>query len=223
MAASPATIAVYLETGQKRTFAGALDWPGWCRSGKEAEPALQALLDYGPRYASAIQPAKLNFQAPASLSTFQVVERLEGSQTTDFGAPAAIPAADDRPVEATDLQRFQALLKALWQEAAREKELRKGPRGGGRELEGVVRHVLEAEVSYLSTLGWKLKQSTATELGEMQAHLRQGILEGVEAAARGEIPAEGPRGGRRWPLRYYVRRAAWHMLDHAWELEDRIM
>jgi hypothetical protein len=26
----------------------------------------------------------------------------------------------------------------------------------------------------------------------------------------------------RWPPRYVVRRAAWHVLDHAWEIEDRI-
>jgi hypothetical protein len=39
---------------------------------------------------------------------------------------------------------------------------------------------------------------------------------------RGELAERGPRGGIRWPARYYVRRAAWHVLDHAWEIEDRL-
>jgi hypothetical protein len=42
------------------------------------------------------------------------------------------------------------------------------------------------------------------------------------AAAAGEVPAQGPRGGTRWPPRYFARRAAWHILDHVWEIEDRI-
>lgn len=222
-------IDLYLETGQKRTFASAVEWPGWCRSGQGEATALQALLDYGPRYGRAIEPAGLGFQPPTDLSAFHVIERLEGSQTTDFGAPAAIPTADTRLVEEADLLRFETLLKALWQafdaaaETARGKALRKGPRGGGRELEGVIEHVLGAESAYLGQLGWKANLSRAAEPGEAAGRLRQAILEGMAASARGEIPAKGPRGGLRWPLRYYVRRSAWHILDHAWELEDRVM
>ena len=44
-------IEVFVETGKKKTFAGAVDWPGWCRGGRDEAGALQALVDYGPRYA----------------------------------------------------------------------------------------------------------------------------------------------------------------------------
>ena len=40
---------VYLEVGSRRTFAAAIDWPGWCRMGPDEATALQTLLDYGPR------------------------------------------------------------------------------------------------------------------------------------------------------------------------------
>ena len=92
-------IPVYLEVGSKRTFAGALDWPGWCRSGRDEASALQALVDYGPRYAAAIRSARLGFKAPADVSAFTVMERLNGDTTTDFGAPACIPDGDAAPVD----------------------------------------------------------------------------------------------------------------------------
>src|SRR5207237_866849 len=123
---------VYLEIGKKRAFAGAVDWPGWCRSGRDTGSALQALLDSGPRYAQVRTGTQLGFQAPADLSAFSVVERLEGTTTTDFGAPDAAPSADTMPVDETDLRRFEALLKACWRTfdaataAAAGKELRKG-------------------------------------------------------------------------------------------------
>jgi hypothetical protein len=52
---------------------------------------------------------------------------------------------------------------------------------------------------------------------------RQAILAGLEAADKGELPEKGPRGGILWPARYFVRRVAWHVLDHAWEIEDRMV
>src|SRR5690349_23647602 len=137
MARTSNKIDIYLETGQKRTFAGALDWPGWCRSGRDEQAALQALLDYGPRYARILRATQLGFQAPTDISAFTVIERLPGNATTDFGAPEAAPAHDTKPVDAAELRRLQTLLKACWRafdaaaQAASGKELRKGPRGGG--------------------------------------------------------------------------------------------
>ena len=90
-------IDVYLETGKKRTFAGAIEWPGWCRSGRDEHAALQALCDYGPRYAGVLRPAQLEFQAPADVSAIAVIERLKGDATTDFGAPGKPPSSDTRP------------------------------------------------------------------------------------------------------------------------------
>ena len=87
MAQGANQIEVYLEIGQTRTFAVALDWPGWCRSGRDEARALQALYDYGPRYARALSNTRLRFRAPSEASALVVVERLTGNATTNFGAP----------------------------------------------------------------------------------------------------------------------------------------
>lgn len=221
-------IEVYLEVGKKRTFAGAIDWPGWCRSGRDEESALQALTDYGPRYGKVLRAGKMQFQSPTDTSAFSIIERLEGNTTTDFGAPDLAPSKDSDPVDEDELQRLQGILKACWRafdistKSVTGKELRKGPRGGGRELEGVIQHVIEAEGGYLSALGWKVKQGNTVDLSQALKLRRKEILEGLTAAANGEIAARGPRGGLRWTPRYFVRRVAWHVLDHAWEIEDRI-
>jgi hypothetical protein len=221
-------VEVYLEVGQKRTFAGALNWPGWCRVGRDENAALQALLDYGPRYARVLQATKIEFHPPTTASEFAVVERLEGTTTTDFGAPDVAPSSDAKPVDEAELERLQTLLQACWQafdetvQAATGKVLRKGPRGGGRDLDGVVQHVLGAEAGYLSRLAWKFKRNDTTDLNEELARTRQAALDALAAAAHGETPERGPRGGVVWPPRYFVRRVAWHVLDHVWEIEDRI-
>jgi hypothetical protein len=213
---------VYMEVGNRRTFAGALDWPGWCRMGKDEDSALQALFEYGPRYAQVLRRARLGFRTPDKLSVFRVVERLKGNATTDFGAPDMAPAGDEIPLNDSDLRRLQSILKASWRafdaavEKAEGKELRTGPRGGGRKLDGIVEHVLGAERGYLSSLGGKISQSESLE------GIRQAILKTLEASARGEIAEHGPRGGKRWSPRYFVRREAWHVLDHVWEIEDRL-
>jgi hypothetical protein len=217
---------IYLEIGSRRTFAAALDWPGWSRMGRDEATALQALFEYGPRYLSVLRPAGLGFQVPGSVSDFVIIERLSGSATTDFGAPGQVPSSDTEAVDETELQHLQALLKACWRafdaaiEAANGKTLRSGPRGGGRALDGIIRHVLEAEGGYLSALGGKAALSESDLSPVEQA--RQSILRALEASAHGEIPALGPRGGKRWPPRYFVRREAWHVLDHLWEIEDRL-
>ena len=222
------TIDVYLEIGKKRTFAGAIDWPGWCRNGSDEESALQALVEYGARYARILRATKLTFEPPTDTSAFSIVQRLEGNATTDFGAPGLAPSADKQPINEKELQRFEAIMKACWKaldaaiKSAEGKELSKGPRGGGRELDGVIQHILEADGGYLSSLGWKIKPTNEMDLSEALKHRRKEFLEGLIASAHGEIPARGPRGGLRWTTRYYVRRAAWHILDHVWEIQDRI-
>jgi hypothetical protein len=222
------TIDVYLEAGQKRTFAGALDWPGWCRSGKDKESALQALFEYGPRYARVVGQAKLGFQIPKDISALVVAERVKGNATTDFGAPGVAPGADSAPVDAGELHAFEKLLKACWRALdkaivkAEGTSLRTGPRGGGRQVEKIIQHILESDGGYLNAVGWKLKIAAATDAEEQLEQTRQAIVEALRASARGEIPSRGPRGGSRWSARYFVRRVAWHTLDHAWEIEDRL-
>jgi hypothetical protein len=221
---------VYLEVGKKRTFAAALDWPGWCRSGKDDVSALQALLDYGPRYALAIADSHLGFIAPGELQTLTVIERLEGNAVTDFGAPVVAPSADQAPLSQAELERFRALLQAMWDSfdatvcAAEDKALRTGPRGGGRDLQKIIDHVYGADQGYLSRLGGALspEQKKAAARQGFPA-LRQAVLDTLGPAARGELPREGPRGGKRWGPRFYVRYSAWHLLDHTWEIEDRVI
>lgn len=222
-------IGVSLEVGQKRVFASADRWPGWCRNGRDEPSALQALHEYGPRYAEAIRSSLVEFHLPSDVSEFVVAERLEGSATTDFGAPGKIPSSDQEPLDDDELGRLQDLLQAIWQafdasvRKATGKELRKGPRGGGRELKAIIQHVQGSDSSYLAQLGYKLDKQGNEGLGEEGERLRQAILDALVKAARGELPAKGPRGGVRWPPLYFARRSAWHVLDHAWEIEDRIL
>ena len=220
-------VAVYLEVGSRRVFAGALDWPGWCRSGRGEEGALQALVTYAPRYIAAIGPLARGFSVPADTSALRVVERLDGNATTDFGAPAIAPAADERPLDSSELERQQGLLRACWAafdgaaEAASSAVLRKGPRGGGRDVGRIVSHVLEADRAYLSLLWRAYRKTGGADLKVEMARLREAILDALRARARGESLPEGRRSTRVWTPRYFVRRSAWHALDHAWEIEDR--
>jgi len=229
MARSSNKIDVYLEIGKKRTFAGVLDWPGWCRSGRDEASALQALFDYGPRYGRVLRRSRLGFKAPADISGFVVVQRLKGNATTDFGAPGLAPSGDAESVNSVELQRFQKLLKACWRtfdqsvETATGKALRTGPRGGGRHLESIIQHLLGSDAGYLNQVGWKFRQGNGDDLDNQLQQTRQAILSALTASAHGEIPAKGPRGGVRWSPRYFVRRIAWHVLDHVWEIEDRIL
>jgi hypothetical protein len=217
---------VYLEVGNRRTFAAALDWPGWCRIGRDEESALEVLFEYGPRYAHVLRPARLGFLVPKDVSAFVVVERLIGNATTDFGAPDLAPSFDSNPLDDKELRRLQAILKACWRafdakvETATGKTLQKGPRGGGRTVKGIVEHVLGAEISYLSSLGGKVPSLESKQ--SSRERTRQAILQTLQASAHGEIPTRGPRGGKRWLPGYFVRRDAWHILDHVWEIEDRL-
>lgn len=148
----------YLESGKKKVFAGALDWPGWSRWGKTEAESLQALLAYGLRYARVLDGTELNFVAPDDVGRFKVVEKLEGNSTTDFGAPAIPPTGDARPFAVADLRWHQILLAACWETfdeavaTAEGQSLRKGPRGGGRDQEKIVRHVVAAE--HATSDGW---------------------------------------------------------------------
>ena len=198
----PPVTDVYLEVGAKRVFACAVDWPGWARSGRTEEAALETLLAYVPRYAAVVP----GFD-PGELS---VVGRLPGTATTDFGAPDARGEWDDALLPTAEAERLARLLDCCWQVfdvvvAGAPAELRKGPRGGGRDRDKVVDHVREAERNYTRTIGVKVPPRTPW------TEQREAVLAGVRA----------PAVSTSWPVRYYVRRAAWHVLDHAWEIEDR--
>lgn len=192
----------YLEQGRTWTFACALDWPGWARRGKGDEAAIGALMSYAVRYAAVVpgfEPGELH-----------VVGTLPGNGTTDFGAPDARGPWDDEPQDEAACARLADLLSACWAAfdravAGSPAELRKGPRGGGRDRDQVAAHVQEAERSYGRSLGARVPPRTPWD--EQRA--------AFDAAIRTGAP------GGSWPLRYAVRRFAWHVLDHAWEIEDK--
>jgi hypothetical protein len=223
------SIKVFVEIGQKRVIIGAVDWPGWCRSSRDERTALQALIGYGPRYAQVLHSKEIEFQAPTDESDLIVTERHAGNATTDFGAPAIILNADREPMDRMEFERLLPLLLACWQafdsalQRATGRELRKGPRGGGRDVSKILDHVLEAERGYLARLAWKHKRESGKNPVEELSGSRQAILNALEVAVNGDLPEESPRGGIIWPPRYFIRRAAWHILDHAWEIDDRIV
>jgi hypothetical protein len=86
-----------------------------------------------------------------------------------------------------------------------------------------VDHVLDADRAYLGRLSWKHKREREKSPAEELERTRQAILDALEVAVRGDLPERGPRGGIIWPARFFVRRVAWHVLDHAWEIEDRLV
>lgn len=211
--------SIYLEIGHQKVFACSLEWPGWARAAKTEATALDLFADYASRYSVVAAAAGIPFD-PEQLRACEVVERLPGSATTDFGAPDAKPAADLRSLTAAGAERLAALVNSSWMvfdrvAADAPSGLRKGPRGGGRDRDRIVEHVLAAEASYVRKIGLKLKQP---EFGDQKGikHFRDEVLTVLRAAR-----SSGPGVERGWPPRYAARRLAWHVLDHTWEIEDR--
>ncbi len=211
------TTPVYVESSRTRTFACAYDWPGWCRSGKDEASALVALAAYAPRYAAVAKQARVAFDAKP---TFRVVERLAGSASTEFGVPAEVARRDTTLMAAAEGKRLASLLQAAWAVydrilAGTPAELRKGPRGGGRDRDKMADHVREAEGAYVRKLGLRLAPPDRHDRRAL-AEFRAAIAESVQRPSNGAALVE-----KGWPQRYAARRIAWHALDHAWEMQDR--
>jgi hypothetical protein len=211
-----APIRVCIEATGKKAFASALDWPGWCRSGKDERAALDALADHEARYRVVARAASVPFAA----GRLTVVERVPGSATTDFGAPATAARAESEPLGKADVRRLTALVAATWTVldeivASTPRALRKGPRGGGRDRDPMVAHVLAAENAYARKLGVRVPEP---KVGDARAITlqREAILDALRTGSAGDAVVE-----RGWIPRYAARRIAWHVLDHAWEMQNR--
>jgi hypothetical protein len=205
---------VVLEVSKALTFASAVDWPGWCRSGKTPDDALQVLADYAQRYAAIARIAHVRF-ALAAAEEFAVVDETEGNATTGFGTPGKTAPTDDRDLTRSEADRQVRLLEASWAELDRlaveaPAELRKGPRGGGRDRDRVVDHVVEAERSYARKIGVR----------HPPYHGDRAALEACRAEIA-EVLRAAPPAEAGWSPRYFLRRATWHVLDHVWEIEDK--
>ena len=216
-----ATLRVIIEVGQKRrVVAGAMDWPGLDRGGTSEDDALAKLSLYLPRYAGVAERAGMG-SAFARTRDPEVVERVPGSSSTDFWGIAHVPSQIEREVlSSADLERRLDLVRACWayfdDVAARvSHELRPASRGGGRSRDQVIRHTYGTEPQQFSR---KVEVRTPLDvvltLDGLATH-RRAYLDAIRA-----YNAEG-KPARTWPVQFLVRRTAHHVMDHAWELEDR--
>jgi hypothetical protein len=213
-------LRVVLEIGKKRrVVAGAMDWPGLDRWGKSEDDALARLSSYLPRYAGVAELAGLASEFTEQPKV-EVVERVPGSSSTDFWGIAHVPSQVEQEVlSKAELDRRLALLSACWayfdDVAARASELRPGARGGGRTRDEIIRHVHANEPEQFSR---KVEVRTAREVVltvEGRADHRLAYLDAIRA-----YNADG-KSARTWPIQFLIRRTAHHVMDHAWELEDR--
>ncbi len=207
---------IYVELAEKKAIAWSLEWPGWCRIRKDETGAVQALIDTEERYRLIARRAGLEF-APGDLV---VVERLQGDANTAWGVPSVLAVADSMPVDEETAGRRVALLRAAWVvleevAATAPMELRKGPRGGGRDRDEIWRHVIEAERAYARKIGVRHKPFEGNDAGALHA-MREEIAAVLSKSSSGEPLVSGG-----WNASYTVRRMAWHVVDHIWEIEDR--
>jgi hypothetical protein len=212
-------VTVGVEVTRNKAFASALDWPGWSRAGKTPEDAVAALTAYVDRYAAVAKLAKLDVPFDASVA-FDVAEETDGNASTAFGIPEIRFKADSRRTTTRDGDQLAAIVDAAWTTfdrvvAGAPAELRKGPRGGGRDRDKIVEHVVGADGGYARVLGLKGNEVDPRDRAAV-ADLRKRMLEAIREPSDGS-----PIAGKKWPPRYAARRVAWHALDHAWEIEDR--
>ena len=214
-------IRVTLEVGPrgKKVVAVAPDWPGLSRGAKTAEAAIGRLLDYAPRYAPVAELAGLGSAFPASPAA-DVVEEYRGTGSTDFwGISFAFSGIDKQAMSSDELERELALMRGCWAffNDARGRvsdALRKGPRGGGRDREQIVRHVFANEQDWAKGIGIRAPEGAVLTENE-----RIAFCDDYCDAIRVHH-GEG-RLARTWPLRFLIRHTAFHTMDHAWEMEDK--
>jgi hypothetical protein len=206
----------------KKVAAFAIDWPGWSRGAKEPGTALELLETYRHRYGAVAGLAGLGAEFEAA-GTLEVVEDHVGVGSTDFWGISFAPSSfEQEPMGTDELDRKLTLLHAAWRHfdevAARvSAELERGPRGGGRNRDEIVRHVINNERGDLAR-----KVGVVPTPDEILTP--EGIEEHREAfvAAMRDYNARGLMGrGRNWTMALLLRHTAFHVLDHAWEMEDK--
>ena len=217
-------IRVTLEIGpkDKKVVAVAPDWPGLERGAKTADEAIERLRSSVPRYSQVAKLAEMD-AAFAAVKKFDVVEQYPGTGSTDFwGISFAFSSIDRQDMSGDELERELKLMQACWAffDEVRGRvsaEMRKGPRGGGRDREHIVRHTFAAEQ------GWATGLGVFTPNGAMLTD--EGLIAHRDAYCRAirDLHAQGKMAGKKapWPLRYLIRHTAFHTLDHAWEMEDK--
>jgi hypothetical protein len=215
-------LRVLVEQGPKgkRFVAHAADWPGLERGARDEDAALEKLVAYVPRYRRVAVRARLGKELPEDPQP-KVIERYTGTGSTDFWGISFAPAELDRtPFDKATFERNVKLLRAVWAEfdeiaGSVSAELRPGPRGGGRDRDRIIRHILANEGGDFAK-----RVKASAELEELATPAaRAAFRDRFVAAMRDWYVAGTPLG--KWTVPYLLRHAAYHALDHAWEMEDR--
>jgi hypothetical protein len=206
----------------KRSVAFSVDWPGWSRGAKSAGLALETLEAYRERYAPVASLAGLSGEFAAS-GPLEVVEDKIGTGSTDFWGISFSPCATEQgPMDEAELERGVTLLRASWAffdaVAARvSPEMRKGPRGGGRDRDRIIRHTIRTESEdFAKQVGLRIPEGAALTPDGLRQH-RAAYVEAMRAYNAGEVT----RRMRSWTLPFLIRHSAFHTLDHAWEMVDK--
>lgn len=218
------TLQVTLEIGPKgrKVVAVAPTWPGLERGGSTADDAVATLQSYLPRYAPVAELAGMVEEFPRD-AEIDIVERYPGTGSTDFwGISFAFSSVDKAPMSIEVLDHQLALMSASWRffddvRARVSAEMKKGPRGGGRDRDRIVRHVLGVEQDWAKKVGVRSAAEDVVLDGTGLESYRNAYREALRT-----FGAEG-RPARNWPVRYLIRHIAYHAMDHAWEMEDKDM
>jgi hypothetical protein len=215
---------VTLETGPKgkKVVAVAPDWPGLERGAKTEEAAIERLLSYVPRYATVTKLAGMA-STFATNTGIDVVEHYPGKGSTDFwGISFAFSSIDQQTMSGAALERELKLMRACWSffDDVRMRvsaEMQRGPRGGGRDRDRIVRHTLGAERDWAKMIGVLTSDDVILTGKGLKAH-RDAYCQAIR-----DYHSQGMLAGKmaKWPLRYLIRHTAFHTLDHAWEMEDK--
>lgn len=219
-------VSVAVEAGpRRRVFAWATAWPGWCRAGRDEAAALAALVSYAARYQPVARRAELDFSVPASPGVFIVTERLEGTATTDFGALSQLAQDDIRPFTEAEIDRLSRLLSACW--STFDQGLQRIPAQArstkpavGRSPAMMRLHLLETDAMHMAAFNRPFHKPSEDNVSRLEPEIRSAFLAALKMVGPDERLAVIHRYGFDWTPRFAVRRAAWHALDHAWQLED---
>ena len=214
-------LRVALEIGPngKKVVAVAPDWPGLARGAKTADAAIERIRAYVPRYAPIAMEAGIA-ESFAPNPGIVVVEQYPGMGSTDFwGISFAFSRFDQQAMTQDELDRELTLIRACWAffDDVRSRvsaEMARGPRGGGRNRDQIVRHTFVSELDMAKKVGLRWTQERHPSEMEL-AEYRDAYCATIRA-----YHAEG-KTARKWPLRYLIRHTAFHTLDHAWEMEDK--
>ena len=206
----------------KRSVAFSLDWPGWSRGAKTPELALETLESYRERYRPIAGLAGMSPEFAAA-GPLEVVEDKVGTGSTDFWGISFSPSTTERgPLGEAELDRGITLLRACWAffdgVAARvSPEMQRGPRGGGRDRDQIIRHAIRTESEdFAKQVGLRIPERAALTPDGLRQH-RETYVAAMRAYNAGEVA----RRMRSWTLPFLIRHSAFHTLDHAWEMEDK--